>query len=806
MAEAADFQGTSPSPARRWLRRSGALLAGAPLLAGVLQLPFSTPSAAAEKAAVTAGIGSSGPVDVSLDSLSPSAPTDGDTVTVSGSVTNTSKQTVTDAHVGIRVGPSLNTRSAIDTAARRTSFQPGLDALEVGGKYVAKVTRLTAGSSQHFSISVPVKDLDLGSDGVYQLGVSLTGRTTAQPWDQVLGIERTFLPWQSAAADTKTKTTYLWPLISTVHLTAETGSDAQQTPVFKNDDLAKEISPGGRLDQLLSLGSQLDVTWVLDPDLLASVDAMRGGYRIQQENGTTIAGRNQAVANAWLDKLEKTVRDQSVVALPFADPDLASLAHHGKDVTGSLSHLKDATDVAAGTVETIVHVKPTTEFAWPANGAVDPSIVKVATSAGADKVIARSDSLRETGGLPYTPSAARPIGGGTTAVVADQRLSTAFQGDMMKADNSTLAVQKFLAQSLMINLQESKDSRSIVVAPQRMPTASQAQSMAEGLRALQQGNWSESQGLIEAAKAKPDPGATTKVPPTSSYPSALRNRELPRAAFERIQETQAKLDKFRMILTDESRVVTPFGRAIDRGMSASWRGRTTEAAAFRQSVETYLDGLMGLVHLIKKSDAKLSGRSATIPVTVQNNLVQGVGHLVLRLTSQQPTRLKIGNGPYDERPIQVAGEHSQSVKFTTSTKANGPVQVVAQLYTEDGQPYGDPVSFEVKVTEITSTVMLVIGGGVLLLVLAGFRMYTQRKRAAARQAEEDAENGPEAGGESNDTNGTVDTDTTEDSEAGPERASDPESGADGPEHPSDPTPDTAPESADPSSTGERVDR
>ncbi|WP_329300638.1 DUF6049 family protein [Streptomyces sp. NBC_00659] len=813
MAEAADFQGTSPSPARRWLRRSGALLAGAPLLAGLLQLPLSTPSQAAEKASAATGTGSvatasgsSGPVDVSLDSLAPSAPTDGDTVTVSGSVTNTGKQTVTDAHVGIRVGPSLNTRSAIDTVAKRTSFQPGLDTLEVGGKYVANVTKLTAGSSQHFSISVPVKDLDLGSEGVYQLGVSLTGRTTAQPWDQVLGIERTFLPWQPEAADTKTRTTYLWPLVSTVHLTAETGSDAQQTPVFKNDDLAKEISPGGRLDQLLSLGNEIDVTWVLDPDLLASVDAMRGGYRIQQENGTTVAGRNQAVANAWLDKLEKAVQGQSIVALPFADPDLASLAHHGKDVTGSLSHLKDATDVAADTVETIVHVKPSTEFAWPADGAVDPSIIKVATSAGADKVIARSDSLRETGGLPYTPSAARPIGGGTTAVVADERLSTAFQGDMMKADASTLAVQKFLAQSLMINLQEPKNERSIVVAPQRMPTASQAQSMAEALRALQQGNWSQSQGLTEAAKAKPDPGATTKVPSTSSYPPALRKRELPRSAFERIQATQAKLDKFRMILTDESRVVTPFGRAIERGMSASWRGRTTEAAAFRQGVETYLDGLMGLVHLIQKSDAKLSGRSATIPVTVQNNLVQGVGHLVLRLTSQQPTRLEIGDDPYDEQPIQVAGEHSQSVKFTTSTKANGPVQVVAQLYTEDGQPYGDPVPFEVKVTEITSTVMLVIGGGVLLLVLAGFRMYTQRKRAAARNAEEDTANGPEAGGDSEVAEGTVDTDSTEDSEAGPERTSGPESGADDPEQPSDPTPDTAPESADPSGTGERVDR
>ncbi|WP_369247778.1 DUF6049 family protein [Streptomyces sp. R41] len=805
MAEAADFQGTSPSPARRWLRRSGALLAGVPLLAGLLQLPISTPASAAEKTSVADATGSS-TVDVSLDSLSPTAPTDGDTLTVSGSVTNNGKQTVTDAHVGLRVGPSLSSRSAIDSAAQRSGFQPGLDAQEVGGKYVAKFSKLAAGVSQHFSISVPVKELDLGSDGVYQLGVSLTGRTAAQPWDQILGIQRTFLPWQPEAADTKTKTTYLWPLISTVHLTAETGSDERQTPVFKNDDLAKEISPGGRLDQLLSLGSDLDVTWVLDPDLLASVDAMRDGYQIRTEDGRTTAGKSQAVAKAWLDKLEKTVQDKKVVALPFADPDLASLAHNGKDVTGSLSHLKDATDVASGTVDTILHVKPSTDFAWPADGAVDPSIVKVATSAGADKVIARSDSLRETGGLPYTPSAARPIGGGTTAVVADARLSTAFQGDMTKADTSTLAVQKFLAQSLMINLQEPDEQRSIVVAPQRMPSASQAQTMAQALKALQDGNWSESQDLSAAAKAEPDPGATTKVPPVSAYPSSLRKQELPRSAFEDIQDTQTKLDNFQVILTDKSRVVTPFGRAIDRGMSTSWRGRASQAETFRNGVKSYLEDLTGLVHLIEKSDAKLSGRSATIPVTVQNNLVQGVDNLVLRLTSRQPTRLKIGDGPYDEQPIQVAGEHSQSVKFTTSTKANGPVEVVAQLYTKDGQAYGPEIPFEVKVTEITSTVMLVIGGGVLLLVLAGFRMYTQRKRAAARQAEEEPEDGPEAEGVNKDTDGTVDTEDTEDSENGPEGESAEESGADDPEHPSDPTPDTAPESTDPSGTGERVDR
>ncbi|MBK3567277.1 MULTISPECIES: DUF6049 family protein [unclassified Streptomyces] len=800
MAEAADFQGTCPSPARRWLRRTGALLAGAPLLAGLLQMSVAAPAGAAEQTSALAASGSQ-TVSVSVDTLTPGIPTDGDTLTVSGTVTNNGKQAVTDAHVGLRLGQALSTRSAIDSVAERTGYVQGLDGSEIDDKYTQKFSKLTPGVAEPFTLSVPVDKLDLGDDGVYPLGVSLSGQTSAQPWDQVLGIQRTFLPWQPDDADTKTKTTYLWPLVSTVHMTAQTGSNEQQTPVFLNDDLAKEIAPGGRLDQMLSLGKDLDVTWVIDPDLLASVDAMTRSYKIQGDGDTTTTGTHQAVAKAWLAALQSAVAGKEVVALPFADPDLASLAHNGTSVTGSLSHLKDATDVAATTVETVLHVTPTTDFAWPVSGAVDPSIIKVATSAGADKVIARSDSLQETGGLPYTPSAARPIGGGTTAVVADARLSTAFEGDLTKAGAATLAEQQFLAQSLALDLQTDKQ-RSIVVAPQRMPTASQAQAMAEALTTLQGSTWTESQDLAAAAKAKPDPGATTKIPSSSRYPSSLRKQELPRSAFEEIATTQDKLDNFQVILSNESRVVTPFGRAMNREMSTSWRGRAGEAENFRQSVLGYLDDLTDQVKLIDKSETKLSGRSATIPVTVQNNLVQGVDHLVLRLTSTNPTRLKIGGEAYTERRVTVNGGHSQSVKFTTTANANGKVEVVAQLYTEDGQQYGQAVRFDVKVTEVTATVMLVIGGGVLLLVLAGFRMYTHRKRAVARQAEEEGPEGPDDGA-------AEDPDGPESPE-GPQDRLKEESGtpsrADDPEQPSDPTPDTAPESADPSGTGERVDR
>ncbi len=212
--------------------------------------------------------------------------------------------------MGLRVGALLNTRASIDGIAQHPDDLQGGTGPEVGGKYVEKFAKLAPGVAQHFSISVPVDKLDLGEDGVYEFGVSLSGKTSAQSWDQVLGIQRTFLPWQSSEADTKTKTTFLWPLLSTVHMTARTGAGEQQTPMFLNDDLAKELAPGGRLAQMVNLGKDLDVTWVIDPDLLASVDAMASGtYRLQGEGDTSTPGskENQALAKQWLADLQKAV-------------------------------------------------------------------------------------------------------------------------------------------------------------------------------------------------------------------------------------------------------------------------------------------------------------------------------------------------------------------------------------------------------------------------------------------------------------------------------------------------------------------
>nr|WP_062209747.1 DUF6049 family protein [Streptomyces sp. NBRC 109706] len=718
-----------PCPGRG--RRLAALLAA--MLATVLLNGLFPATAGA--AAPTPEVGTESlTATVSITEQTPMVPEADDTVSLRGTVTNEGATAILDSSVAARQGVPLESRNAIDQAMARTEFSRESDGAIVLS-HGQDIGRIEPGMSRTFSLEVPVSALALGADGVYQLGVTLTGQTEDRQWDQILGIGRSVLPWQNSGElpETDTKLTVLWPLVSRIHLTAQTGADEEQTPAFRDGSLLDEISPGGRLHQMVTLGAELPVTWVIDADLLAAVDAMVEEYQVY-EGDELVSGDGQEEARAWLSALREAVRDDEVVALPFGDPDLASLAHQGREVQGALRQLAVATETAAVTVDTVLNVQPTTDYAWPVEGAIDPSIVAVATSAGAHHVIARSDSLRDDS-LPHTPSAARPIGDGNTALVADDVMSTLFTADMSRTSNVTLARQQLLAGTFSIAQQETDTSRSLLIAPQRMPTSAQAQAMSDALHALQEhADWITFADLDSAASAQPDPEANQRVPSEEEYPSRLRQQELPTSAFQTMRETQRTLDDFKVILTSPDRVEPPFGNAIRREMSTSWRGHESEAAEYRFAVQNGLEDLTGRVRIIQKSPITLSGRSATIPVTVENNLVQDVKGLELRLTSSRRLGLEVG----ETQEIAVGGGHSQTVKFSTTARANGRTFLEAQLFTSDNKAFGQPMGFQAKVTSITPRVLMVIAGGLLLVVLAGIRMYTQRKRAAReRDASDD---------------------------------------------------------------------
>ncbi|MFI0717961.1 DUF6049 family protein [Streptomyces sp. NPDC021224] len=751
-----------------------ALATGGALLTGLLQAT----TAPAAQAAAPSG---SRAVTVSLDALTPRIPAKGGTVTVSGRLTNNGKSAVTGAHVGFRVrsdGP-LDTRSALKDSASRTGYSYAQDGDEVEN-HTATVADLPPGGKTTFTLTVPVSALDFTDAGVYQLGVALEGSTSSDPSEHVVGIKRTFLPWYGAddATGTKhTKISYLWPLIDTSHIAPRGDTDSQRSPIFLDDDLATELAPGGRLRTMVDLARNLQVTWVVDPDLLATVEFMTKGYRVVGPGGDvtkTTAGRGTDLAKQWLNDLRLAVAGDEVIALPFGDTDLASVAHQGQKVPGTTGYLKTGTTLGLTTVETILGSTPTADVAWPVDGAIDPSIVSVARTGGAKRIIARSDTFHESDDLDHTPNAARSIGKGTTAVVSDATLSTAFSGTMSDAEDTNLAVQSYIAQTLMITMEAPERQRSVVVAPQRMPTVAQARAMAEAIHETSTAAWATPVYFDEAASAHADPRANHSVPSAKSYPAALRKQESTVQDFAQIHETQKHLNTFVVILTRQDRVTVPFGNAVLRSMSTNWRGNVAGAMAYRNAIGLYLTDLIDSVHIVDKTTLTLSGRSGTIPITVKNELGQPV-NVVLKLTSGANIRLEIKDS---DQPIAIDGGHTRTLKFQTKAGANGTVNVVAALYTVDNQMYGSSTSFDVHINKVTDLVMLVIGAGLLLLVLAGVRIYRQRKKLAASGGGDD-------GGDGGD--GDEDTDGTD------------------PEQPGDPAADTGPETREPSPAGEKVD-
>ncbi|WNI16657.1 DUF6049 family protein [Actinacidiphila sp. ITFR-21] len=809
MGEAVQALGRAPSSLRRRLPRFTALLVGAALVTGPLQGLQAT----ASQAQTPTG---SHTATVSLNALSPRVPAVDGAVTVSGTVVNNGKSKITDAYVGVRIGSGgpLATRSAMKDVIDRGGYDDGLDGEADTSGHTADVPDIGPGLSAAFSLKVPVSALDLGASGVYQLSVTLDGQTAVEPWTHVVGIARTFLPWYQEGDAKPSRITYLWPLTDRPHIAAEGDTNSQQSPIFLDDDLAKELAPGGRLQVMVDLAKDLPVTWVVDPDLLASVEAMTKPYRVAispDDVTRTAPGTGSADARTWLNALRTAVAGAPVISLPFGDTDIASLAHHdgstggagrAKAATGAGQLLKSAVGLGQVATDTILGVKATTDVAWPVNGALDPSIVSTARSGGARRIIARSDTFGD-GSTDYTPTAPRPIGGGTTAMVADAPLSTAFNGDMAYARSYQAAVQNFVAQTLLITMQAPNRQRSVLVAPQRVPSVSQAQAMAEAIGEIDNSSWAETQSFDDAAKSATDPAAGRRVPSATAYPKVLSRKEMSAADFAELRGTQRSLNEFVDILTIKDRVTVPFHNAMLRAVSTGWRPRSqgagqpgdiTDPEDFRRSIRAYLDDLIGAVHILHKTPLTLSGRSGTIPVTVKNDLGQPISGLTLRLASTSDIRLEIKT---PLQPIAIDGGHSRTLKFETSASANGKVEITAQLYTQDGAQYPpdatktDRVQFNVKITKVTDLVMLIIAGGLLLLVLAGVRIYRQRKR----QARSDGAGGGDGGSEGEDGGGGSSGD-----DGGDGRADDA-----GPGQPGDPAADTARRSPEPSPAGEKVD-
>ncbi|MEU9045162.1 MULTISPECIES: DUF6049 family protein [unclassified Kitasatospora] len=689
------------------------------------------------------------PVVLTIESLAPQVAAPNGTVTITGHVTNAGKSALKGAHAAVRKpfsGKPLDRRSDLANVAGR-SAPDGKDGVELDSPQYA-LPELNPGQTLPYTLSVAVNDLGLSSSGVYELAVDAWGSTADNSHDRALGIARSFLPYNPGGAEAQpTKVATLWPLVHAPVLAAQTVADNDQSvPVLRDDSLAAEFAPGGRLYELVDTGSKLSgLTWVVDPDLLDAAFAMTKPYRVQKpgtesagksaRDDNTVVNNGSAAATAWLDKLRAAVAkpDSQVVALPYADPDLASIAHNGADLPGMTTALNKAATAGRLTVEGRLSVDTRSDVAWPYQGYVDQQIAGLAQQAGSGLVLANGASLPEPDSLNYTPTAVRPIGNGQSAVVADETVSGLFQRDLSSAKDQTEATQRFLAETFAITHEQPQNQRGLLVMPPRELSVNTAKVLASALQAAS-AKWISPVKLDAVAQAPADQKANTGVPAAADYPTQARASELSAADLIGTNKIQYDLDTLMRVLTLPQRVRGPFNAAMVRSLSTEWRSQAAAGGAYRAGVTQYLQELTKAVQVPPKTVVTLAGDTGLLQVSVRNDLTQAVTNLKLVLTSTQPNRLNVRR----EEELVLPASQSATLRFQAEAHNNGPVGMTAQLWTTgpDSRPYGAAQPFTVQVTSVTNGVLYVFAGAGLLLLLAALRFMRQRKRRGGEPHED----------------------------------------------------------------------
>lgn len=683
------------------------------------------------------GPGSSDAVTVRLTSLSPAVLRRQDGVlTLGGTVVNDSRGRVTGARLAVRVGrAALGTRSGLAVAAGRTALTRA-DGEEIPGR-AQRLPSLAPGATHGFRLRVPVPELGPVGAGAYGLTVDV-----AREDGPVLGLARTFLPgYPDGTAFEPLRTTVLWPVTGTPHMEALTlRTPGRVRPVFRDDALAAEFAEGGRLRQLVETGGRLPVTWVVDPDLVAQARAMTDGYRVARTPGSTdprhtTEGRGGRAAADWLAALRRAVRGQDVVALPYADPDLASLARGGRGGDALAALLRRASRAGKQVVDRELSTDARADVAWPAGGAVDGGIAGYAERLGLGTVLATGDGVRRSSGALVTAGAtddrAVALGERLTALTYDSTIASLLARNRpgTGAADAPLRLglrQRLLAESLTVVRELPYAPRALVVVPPRRMSAGVVRAVAEAVSEGRDAGWLEPSRL-EVAVHDPEPGQLREA---MGYPVALRASELPARSLGAVARDLRRLRALSKVLSDPGRTTAAAHAAMARAVSMSWRGDPAGARSYRRGVSRYLSASIESVRLVPKTTVTVAGQSATIPVTVDNGLQQDLVGVELRVVSSRPERLDTVDRAVGVRASRAV---SRTVRVRVRAHANGPVRLTARLYTSsDGRPWGRPIAFTAEVRSVPSGAVAFVAGGVGLMVLAA---AVRLRRTRARGGE-----------------------------------------------------------------------
>lgn len=249
------------------------------------------------------------PVRVELAAMSPRIAVPGDTISLSGTVTNTSGSTLQAVQVYFWRDQQLRT-----TREELATTSPA-----VGARYLPTFSTLgdegslRPGESDDFTVTMPTAQLGVAArDGVTLVGVQVRGSQ---------GSGNTTLARAAAWLPQDAGTTLVPVRVASVVLLSARTTRLEQD-LFLDDQLAGEVADGGRLDLLLEEAARPGRSWLVDPALLVALRDMADDSGYALADGT--AGTGAAAARAWLAAYAELPAEGH--RLPYASADVELLA------------------------------------------------------------------------------------------------------------------------------------------------------------------------------------------------------------------------------------------------------------------------------------------------------------------------------------------------------------------------------------------------------------------------------------------------------------------------------------------------